>query len=146
MSAMFGDTNAASIRLLNRAGYEVLTPTRQSCCGALFAHTGNLEPARSCARQNIEAFDRENLEAIIINAAGCGSTLKEYAQLLSGDPEWAERGARFSSKVKDLTEWLTKSDLDLTPDSGHLVPLVTYHDACHLAHAQRITNQPRELV
>ena len=146
MSVMFGGTNAASIRLLNRAGYEVVVPRAQGCCGALFAHTGNLESARACARQNIETFEREQLDAIIINAAGCGSTLKEYGQLLHDDPGWEERGKRFSSKVKDLTEWLMNADLnfDLRPSTFDL--RVTYHDACHLAHAQRITKQPRELV
>jgi len=146
MSVMFGDTNAASVRLLNRAGYDVVTPPDQGCCGALYAHGGSLEEARACARHNIEIFDRLELDAIIINAAGCGSTLKEYGHLLHDDPRWASRAARFSEKVKDLTEWLTKSGV------GHMtVPTpgsqkVTYHDACHLAHPQRITKQPRDLV
>src|SRR5439155_9718896 len=76
MSVMFGKTNAASIRLLNGAGYDVVTPSAQGCCGALYAHGGNLERARGCARHNIDAFERQHVEAIIINAAGCGSTLK----------------------------------------------------------------------
>jgi len=146
MSVMFGETNAASIRLLNRVGYEVITPRSQGCCGALFAHTGNLEAARACARQNIEAFEREKLDVIIINAAGCGSTLKEYGQLLGADPQWKERGARFSAKVRDLTEWLVTARAGFGPRTSDLGPRVTYHDACHLAHAQRITKQPRELV
>src|SRR6267142_2735280 len=104
MSVMFGETNAASIRLLNRAGYDVVVPKDQSCCGALFAHSGNLAAARECARQNIESFERQNFDAIIINAAGCGSTLKAYGELLRDDATWAERGRKFSAKVKDLTE------------------------------------------
>jgi len=146
MSVMFGKTNAASVRLLNRAGYEVVVPPEQGCCGALFAHTGNLEAARASARQNIETFEREKLDAIIINAAGCGSTLKEYGQLLGDDPAWKERGARFSAKVKDLTEWLAKSDTEFGLRTSDLGLRVTYHDACHLAHAQRITKPPRDLV
>jgi glycolate oxidase iron-sulfur subunit len=146
MSVMFGETNAASVRLVNRAGYEVVVPRAQGCCGALFAHTGNLEAARACARRNIEAFEREKLDAIITNAAGCGSTLKEYGGLLHEEPGWAERGKTFGSKVKDLTEWLAKADLNLEPRTSNLEPRVTYHDACHLAHAQRITKQPRALV
>jgi glycolate oxidase iron-sulfur subunit len=146
MSVMFGETNAASVRLLNRAGYEVVVPRGQGCCGALFAHTGNLAGARACARQNIEAFELEQLDAIITNAAGCGSTLKEYGGLLRGEPAWAERGKSFSAKVKDLTEWLAGSDLNLAPRTSHLALRVTYHDACHLAHAQRITKPPRALV
>jgi len=146
MSVMFGETNASSIRLLNRAGYEVVVPRAQGCCGALFAHNGNLEAARACARQNIETFEREKLDAIIINAAGCGSTLKEYGGLLRGDPRWSERGTRFSEQVKDLTEWLVNARVGFGLRTSDLGLRVTYHDACHLAHAQRITRQPRELV
>ena len=143
MSVMFGETNAQSVRLLNRAGFEVVTPTAQGCCGALFAHGGNLESARDCARHNITTFERLDLDAIIINAAGCGSTLKEYGHLLHDDPAWTERGRQFSAKVKDLTEWLVSSDFTFQKSK---YKSVTYHDACHLAHAQRITNPPRELL
>src|SRR5262249_12644762 len=143
MSVMFRKTNAASIRLLNQTGSEVLVPYRQVCCGALFAHTGNLEAARASARRNIEAFEDQQIDAIIINAAGCGSTLKEYGVLLSDDPAWSERGKQFSSKVKDLTEWLAGADLRFLPRSSNPSPRITYHDACHLAHAQRITKAPR---
>jgi glycolate oxidase iron-sulfur subunit len=158
-SVLFGGTNAASVWLLNLAGYEVITPPLQGCCGALYAHGGNLEKARACARHNIEVFDRHNLAAIIINAAGCGSTLKEYGQLLRDDPQWAERAEKFSGKVKDLTEWLAQIQFPVsgarfqiggpegTPTRGSRPALkVTYHDACHLAHPQRITNQPRALI
>jgi glycolate oxidase iron-sulfur subunit len=143
MSVMFGRTNQASVTLLNQAGYDVVTPGRQGCCGALFAHGGNLASARECAKRNIEAFESAKLDAIIINAAGCGSTLKEYGHLLRGDGTWAKRGEDFSSKVKDITEWLA-SNLEVQPSDRD--DLVTYHDACHLAHAQRITRQPRDLV
>jgi glycolate oxidase iron-sulfur subunit len=148
MSVMFGKTNAASVRLLNRAGYEVVTPPEQGCCGALYAHSGQLELARQCARHNIEVFERHDLSSIVINAAGCGSTLKEYGHLLKDDPKWAERARQFSTKVKDLTESLAQ-----TGTCGQSAACnqasnakVTYHDACHLAHPQRITKQPRELV
>jgi glycolate oxidase iron-sulfur subunit len=149
MSVLFGNTNAASVRLLNRAGYEVVTPPEQGCCGALYAHSGQLELARECARHNIEVFERHHLSTIVINAAGCGSTLKEYGQLLRDDPQWAERARQFSARVKDLTEVLaaakTSNDSALrTPHSE--LGKVTYHDACHLAHPQRITKPPRELV
>lgn len=143
MSVMFGDTNRSTVQLLNRAGYDVLAPKTQGCCGALFAHGGNLTGAREAAKRNIEAFETVPVDAIIINAAGCGSTLKEYGHLLHGDPEWERRGSDFSARVKDITEWLAEK-LDLRPrERGKLV---TYHDACHLAHAQRITKQPRDLV
>jgi glycolate oxidase iron-sulfur subunit len=143
MSVMFGPTNAASVSLLNRAGYDVLTPKTQSCCGALYAHGGNLDRARACARHNIEVFEKLNLDAIIINAAGCGSTLKEYDQLLRADANWSERATRFSRKVKDLTEWLVHAGFRT---SGSQTREVTYHDACHLAHPQHITQPPRDLI
>jgi glycolate oxidase iron-sulfur subunit len=142
MSVLFGQTNAASVRLLQRAGYEVITPRAQGCCGALHAHGGHLADARACARRNISVFEPLQLDAIIINAAGCGSTLKEYGHLLHDDPVWAERGRQFSAKVKDLTEWLAPSFFH----RRSALPKVTYHDACHLAHPQRVTRQPRELV
>ena len=156
MNVMFGRTNENSIRLLNLAGYDVVTPRDQGCCGALHAHGGNLAAARAAARANLDAFAREPLDAIIINAAGCGSTLKEYAHLLPDDP----RAAAFSAKVKDLSEFLVASG-QLSADSFqqsagsgaasafNLQPStqkVTFHDACHLAHAQRITHAPRVLV
>ncbi|NQU11304.1 4Fe-4S dicluster domain-containing protein, partial [bacterium] len=138
-SVMFGDTNAATVRLLNRAGYDVVIPRAQVCCGALDAHSGNLDRAREFARTNLAAFGTKQLDAIVINAAGCGSTLKEYGHLLPGDP----RATAFSAKVKDLSEFL----VDKIQDSGSKIHgRITYHDACHLAHAQRITKQPRDLV
>jgi len=160
MSVMFARTNAASVRLLNRAGYDVVTPLGQGCCGALYAHGGNLEAARAAARRNIAAFDSLNLDAIIINAAGCGSTLKEYGHLLEADPAWAERAAAFARKVKDLSEWLEgeefrvpgsefrveASAVNSEPGTRNSKLKVTFHDACHLAHAQRITKAPRDLV
>ena len=146
MSVMFAETNAASVKLLNQAGYEVVTPKMQACCGALYAHGGNLARARACARHNIEVFENLNLDAIVINAAGCGSTLKEYGHLLHDDPDWAERGRKFSAKVKDLTEFLVASTPQIPGPKTKFQDLVTYHDACHLAHPQRITKAPRELV
>jgi glycolate oxidase iron-sulfur subunit len=143
MSVMFGDTNFSSIALLNRAGFDVVVPRQQGCCGALFAHGGNLAGARESAKHNIVAFEKEKFDAIIINAAGCGSTLKEYGHLLAGDSEWAQRAQAFGEKVKDITEWLATS-LEIKPSNS--AERVTYHDACHLAHAQRITKAPRDLV
>ena len=141
MSVMFGDTNASSVRLLNAAGFNVVVPREQECCGALFAHSGRLSLARDYARRNIAAFAKHKLDAIVINAAGCGSTLKEYGHLLEREPD----AAKFGGMVKDLTEFLTQNGFAArsfvqSPDR------VTYHDACHLAHPQRITRQPRELV
>lgn len=142
MSVMFGDTNRASVRLLNHAGYDVVTPSMQGCCGALYAHGGNLTVARECARLTISRFEPLELDAVIINAAGCGSTLKEYGHLLQHDPAWAERADRFARKAMDLTQCLASSTLALKPST---LP-TTYHDACHLAHPQKITQAPRELI
>ncbi len=142
MQGMFGDTNESSVELLNRDGWDVITPRGQGCCGALYAHSGQLAKARDCARRNIAAFENEPLDAIIINAAGCGSTLVEYGELLKDDPAWVKRAEVFSAKVKDLVTWLDSSRLALSGSGAK----VTYHDACHLAHAQGITAEPRELV
>ena len=142
MQVMFGDTNESSVELLNRDGWDVITPRRQGCCGALYAHSGQLAKARDCARRNIAAFENEPLDAVIINAAGCGSTLVEYGELLKDDPAWVKRAEVFSAKVKDLVTWLDSSRLALSGSGAK----VTYHDACHLAHAQGITAEPRELV
>ena len=142
MQVMFGDTNESSVELLNRDGWDVITPRGQGCCGALYAHSGQLPKARDCARRNIAAFENEPLDAIIINAAGCGSTLVEYGELLKDDPAWAKRAEAFSAKVKDLVTWLDSSRFALSGSGAK----VTYHDACHLAHAQGITAEPRELV
>jgi glycolate oxidase iron-sulfur subunit len=141
MSVMFGQTNAASVRLLNLAGYDVVAPHAQGCCGALFAHSGRLDLAREAARRNVAAFKIQKLNAIIINAAGCGSTLKEYAHFLPADPS----AASFGAQVRDLTEFLVQSgflEAKFRPSNEK----VTYHDACHLAHAQRIVHPPRQLV
>jgi glycolate oxidase iron-sulfur subunit len=147
MSVMFGDTNANSVALLNQAGYDVCTPDGQGCCGALYSHGGNLDEARACARRNIAEFERLNLDTIVINAAGCGSTLKEYGHLLHDDPQWAARAAKFSAQVKDLVEVLQPGDFNVQrPTSNVQRSKVTYHDACHLANPQRITKQPRDLV
>ena len=143
MDVMFGPTNANSVKLLNAAGYDVVTPLSQGCCGALHAHNGNLEAARVAARGNIVAFEKLELDAVVINAAGCGSMLKEYGHLLANDPAWDARGQKFSAQVKDITEWLAPRISDFSFQFSDLK--VTYHDACHLAHAQRITKPPREL-
>ncbi len=141
-SVLFGQTNAAAAGLLQRAGYEVVTPPDQGCCGALFSHNGRLEKAREHARQNIAAFERLEADFIVINASGCGSTLKDYGRLLEDDPAWADRAAAFAAKVRDFVELFT------IPQSEFPIPnsLVTYHDACHLANPQGIRAQPRELL
>ena len=144
MPQFFGDTNAATVRVLAANGCVVHSPPRQGCCGALQMHTGDRETARELARRNIDAFDGLGLDAIIINAAGCGSTLKEYGHLLRDDSAYAARAAEFASLVKDVSEFL--ASIELVPPTRPVPMRVTYQDACHLVHGQGIRNQPRALL
>jgi glycolate oxidase iron-sulfur subunit len=140
MPQFFGDTNAATVRVLAKNGCMVYSPPSQGCCGALHMHTGDRPTAQDLARRNIEAFEPLGLDAIIINAAGCGSTLKEYGHLLPDDP----RAQEFASKVKDVNEFL--ASIDLVPPTHPVRLKVTYQDPCHLVHGQGIRNQPRQLL
>jgi glycolate oxidase iron-sulfur subunit len=144
MSTAYADIDRATARVLAINGCEVIVPEGQGCCGALHVHGGDLNGGRALARKNIDAFERLEVDAIIVNAAGCGAQLKEYGHLLHDDPVYAERAAAFSAKVKDITEYL--AGLELNPEMGCLPLTVTYQEPCHLAHAQRITKQPRSLL
>lgn len=144
MPQLFGDTNAATVRVLARNGCVVFSPPRQGCCGALQMHTGDRETARDLARRNVDAFDGLGLDAIIINAAGCGSTLKEYGHLLSDDPRYAERAKNFAARVKDVSEFLMS--IEVVPPTRSVPMKVTYQDACHLVHGQGIRTQPRQIL
>lgn len=143
MGTVFADTNRAAGRVLARNHVDVSVPDGQGCCGALMVHSGMFDEARRLARQNIDAFESSGAEAIVITAAGCGSTLKEYGHLLHDDPVYAERAQAFAGRVVDVTEILAEQPLE---PMGHIDRRVTYQDACHLAHAQRITAQPRALL
>ena len=145
MSTAFAEVHQATIRVLQKNGCEVLLPPAQGCCGALHIHGGDMNGGRALARRNIAAFEGLGVDAIIVNAAGCGSTLKEYGHLLADDPAWAERAKAFSAKVKDVSEFLGGIELN-TRDLKPLNVTVTYQEPCHLAHAQRITTQPRKLL
>jgi glycolate oxidase iron-sulfur subunit len=144
MSTAFADIDRATARVLAANGCEVVVPERQGCCGALHVHGGDLNGGRALARQNIDAFENLNVDAIIVNAAGCGAQLKEYGHLLHDDPVYAERAAAFSARVKDITEYL--GSIELNPDMGCLPLTVTYQEPCHLVHAQRISKPPRALL
>ena len=138
----FGDVNAATVRVLSAEGWEVHAPRQPRCCGALQLHAGVEEEALGLAGETIAAY--EDFDAVAVNVAGCGSAMKDYAHLLSDDPEWAERAAAFSAKVRDVTELLAEHE-PVAP--RHPLPLrVAYHDACHLAHAQAVRAQPRALL
>jgi glycolate oxidase iron-sulfur subunit len=144
MRAAFADTNAATARVLARNGIEVLVPATQTCCGALHAHAGERGDARALARRNIEVLEDLAVDAFIVNAAGCGANLKEYGWLLKDDPAWCERGERFSSRVKDASEYLAAVGLAVPP--GPVRGTAAYDDPCHLIHGQRISAQPRALL
>lgn len=145
MGTAFAHVHDATIRVLQKNGCDVVLVPDQGCCGALHMHSGDLDGGRALARRTIAAFEGMGLDAIIANAAGCGSTLKEYGELLHDDPQWCERAAHFSALVQDVHEFLTTIDLN-RDDLGPLPVRVTYQEACHLAHAQRITIQPRKLL
>jgi glycolate oxidase iron-sulfur subunit len=144
MSTVFADTNRATGRVLAHNGAKVTVPAGQQCCGALQVHSGQMVEARALAKTNIEAFESSGAERIIVNAAGCGAALKEYGFLLKDDPELTERAERFSARVTDVTEYL--GEIDLVPPTQEVRRTVTYQEPCHLAHAQRITAQPRKLL
>ncbi|MGQ4330130.1 (Fe-S)-binding protein [Streptomyces hayashii] len=140
----FGHVNAATVRVLSAEGCDVVVPPRQPCCGALSMHSGLDSDAARRARATIDALGDLDVDAVVVNVAGCGSTLKEYGELLGDDPVYAERAESFSAKVRDVHELL--ASLDPVAPRSPLPIRVAYHDACHLANAQRITTQPRELL
>ena len=140
----FAELNRATIRVLTSNGVEVSIPQGQGCCGALQAHAGFRDRARELARHNIDVMGTAKCDAIVTNAAGCGSTLKEYADLLDGDPQYSALAKTFGAKVKDVTEYL--AGLGLLPPPKKFKKTVTYQDPCHLAHGQRIRSAPRELL
>lgn len=144
MSVVFPSVNEATLNVLAKNGCEVVTPARQRCCGALHVHNGELEIARELARANIDAFEEADVEFVISNAGGCGATLKEYPELLRGDPRYATRAERFSEKVMDVSEFL--SSIDLNKSFGRIEARATYQDPCHLAHVRKIRDQPRALI
>ena len=144
MSTAYADVHQATIRVLTRNGFDVTLVSGQECCGALHIHSGEPEGGRTLARRNIEVFDDARFDAIIVNAAGCGAALKEYDHLLKDDSEYADRAREFSARVKDVVEFL--GDQGLSSQPGPLKWRVTYQEPCHLAHAQRVTKQPRTLL
>lgn len=149
----FPGVNAATARVLSAEGCTVVAPSRQGCCGALSTHTGREEDGQAFARRLIDVFDAARVEYVVVNSAGCGSSMKEYVHLLADDPEYAERARRFSAAVRDVAEILA----ELGPIAPrHPIPrpdgdtettwVAAYHDACHLGHAQGIRDQPRALL
>ena len=140
----FSHVNAATVRVLAAEGCEVVAPPDQPCCGALFVHAGEEARAQELARKTIDAFEKANVETIVINAAGCGSSMKEYGHLLRDDLAYAERARHFSAQCKDVSEFL--AELSPRAERKPLNVLVAFHDSCHLQHAQGVRTQPRNLL
>lgn len=140
----FPDVNAATIRVLSAEGFQVVIPRQQGCCGALMVHAGHEEQARRFARNLIDTFENAEVDTIVINSAGCGSTMKEYGHLLRDEPEYSIRARAFAAKCMDISEFLV---LNPSRAKRHPLPLrVAYHDACHLQHAQGVRLQPRQVL
>jgi glycolate oxidase iron-sulfur subunit len=142
--AFFPGVNAATARVLALEGCDVVIPRKQGCCGALSVHNGREPEAQGFARKLIDAFTDAGVERIVVNAAGCGSSMKEYADLLADDPAYAERAKAFAAKVRDVTELLT--ELGPAAERHPLPVTIAYHDACHLSNAQGVRTQPRQLL
>jgi glycolate oxidase iron-sulfur subunit len=138
------ELNAATARVLTAEGCEVVAPGSQPCCGALLVHAGEEHDALVLARRMIDAFEKADVEAIITNAGGCGSNVREYGYQLRDDPEYAERAKRFSAKCRDIAEFL--EELGPRAKRHPLKMRVAYHDSCHLQHAQKVRTQPRALL
>jgi len=142
---VFPQVNTATVNVLAAEGCDVVAPAEQGCCGALALHAGRLDDARAFARNTIATFERAGVDRIAVNAAGCGSSMKEYGQLLADDAAWAGRAREFSARVRDVSELVA----ELGPPRAARHPLaltIAYHDACHLAHAQGVRQQPRDLL
>ena len=140
----FARLNEATVRVLQKNGCEVTVPAGQGCCGALHVHSGLPDDARKLAIRNIDAVLGGGFDAIITNAAGCGSTLKEYGELLENDAAYAAKAKQFSGRMRDITEFL--ASIDLNPAMHSVDATVTYQDSCHLAHGQKVRAAPRKLL
>jgi len=143
-SLLFADQSAATLRVLARNGCTVIAPKEIECCGMPAKGYGRMDLVEKQARQNIEAFERCNVDRIVTDCATCGSTLKDYGSLLAGDPEWAPRALAFSSKVQDISEFLSK--IPLLKPTKRIEAKVTYHDPCHLRRGQGVWKEPRKLL
>ena len=144
MDVVFSDINRATARVSARNGLTVLVPKDQVCCGALQVHAGDRDQAREMARKNIDVFLASGADYVIINAAGCGAALKEYPELFHDDKEYHNKAEVFSSKVRDISELLV--EVGFEAPKGRVERTITYHDACHLCHAQKVRSQPREIL
>lgn len=146
MNTMFADINIDTIDVLKECGCKIITPKDQVCCGSLMGHNGDLDFALKLARKNIDVFEKHEYDYLISNSAGCGAFMKDYAYLLEDDPLYADKAKRFAAKVKDITEFIFEQKPEIKFISEQTPESVTYHDACHLVHAQKVYSQPREVI
>ncbi|MCL6636485.1 MAG: 4Fe-4S dicluster domain-containing protein [Alicyclobacillus sp.] len=144
MDVLFTPVHEATVRVAQRHGLEVVVPRDQVCCGALQVHAGDRPQAQALARRNITVFAESGVDYIAVNAAGCGAMLKEYPELFRGDPAWHARAQAFAQRVRDIAELL--AEVGTEPPRGRVPQRATYHDACHLCHAQGVRVQPRQLL
>lgn len=144
MNVMFAEINKDTVDVLQSCSCEVFTPKNQICCGSLQAHNGDYDTAKKLAKHTIDVFSSYRFDYMIANSAGCGAFMKEYGHILADDSQYSERAKDFSMRVKDITEFLTETNIPLKLKS--LTESITYHDACHLAHTQKITEQPRKIL
>jgi len=144
MNIAYADINTDTVEVLNAYGCKVETPRNQACCGSLHAHNGDISIAVELAKKNIDKFENVNYDYLVSNSAGCGAFMKEYGELLKADKVYSEKAKSFSGKVKDVTEFL----YDKKPINGfnELNMSATYHEACHLVHSQKISEEPRRLL
>jgi glycolate oxidase iron-sulfur subunit len=144
MNVMFAEINKDTVDVLQSCDCEVFTPKDQICCGSLQAHSGDFDTAKKLAKHTIDVFSDYQFDYMISNSAGCGAFMKEYAHILHDDEQYSERARQFSKRVKDISEFLTEANL---PENlKNTVQSITYHDACHLAHTQKITEAPRKMI
>ena len=143
-SLLFAEESAATVHVLARNGCTVLTPRQVECCGMPARGYGRLDLVRTQAKHNIGIFEKAGVATIVTDCATCGSTLKEYGELLQGEPGWAERAAAFSARVRDVSEFL--AEIPLEKPKGRVEARVTYHDPCHLRRGQNVWKQPRQLL
>ncbi|XEC97593.1 (Fe-S)-binding protein [Paenibacillus tarimensis] len=151
MDVLFTDTNIHTVELLTEAGFEVVIPETQNCCGALHAHSGEAEGAKVLARRNVQAFKETGVDFIVSNAGGCGALLVEYGHLLAGDPKWAEEAVSFAERVIDISDLLVRhgrklcfADRTNRPDGQPV--RISYQDSCHLRNVMRTSDAPRKLI
>ncbi len=141
----FPHVNQATVDVLAAEGCRVAAPAAQGCCGALALHAGRIDQARALARETIAVFERAGVDRVAVNAAGCGSCMKEYGDLFADDPAWAARAKAFGARVRDVSEVLIELGESRAPRHP-IRARVAYHDACHLAHAQGVHGEPRALL